>query len=164
MNNHLDQIHILVVEDDDEKYSKIEGFIETLPNFTRLRVQRAKTVVDAEEYFNDKPPDLLVLDISMNISAGSHGPLRGGHANLGGLDILEKLYLLDKEVDTIVVTAFDYFKAPGSRAGDFDLIGLDTINDKAAALIGERLLGCVRYGSEQWLEYFSALLIKATTK
>ena len=162
MNNSRDPFCILVVEDDNEKYLNIEGLIKTFPNFNRLRVERAKTVVEGEAYFEHHNPNLMVLDISMNISAGSHGPLKGGHANLGGLDILEKLYLLNSEVDTIVLTAFDYFKTPGTRAGDFDLIGLDTINDKAAALIGDCLLGCVRYGSEHWLKELSGLLLEAT--
>lgn len=164
MNVKHEQIQIIVIEDDDEKFSRISKVIEDLPNSSKFRVDRAMTVVDGEKYFEGQLPDLLVLDISMNINTGSHGPLRGGHANLGGLDILEKLYLLEKEVDTIVLTAFDYFKAPTTRSGEFDLIGLHTINDTAASLIGDRLLGCIRYGSEQWLEKFRETLMKATTK
>ena len=61
-----------------------------------------------------------------------------------------------------MVTAFDYFKVPGLGAGNFHLIGLNTINDRAAGLIGDRLLGCVRYGSEGWSEEFNAFLLEAT--
>ena len=108
-NNGNAPLCILVVEDQDGKYNDILGAISDSDIQSPL-LERAKNVVDAEDSIISRTWDLLVLDISMDISPGSLGPLRGGHANLGGLDIIEQMYLLDVSIPTIIITGFDYFQ------------------------------------------------------
>src|SRR5689334_9087406 len=107
---------LLIVEDDNGKFADVMSilmsqFSECIKEY---RVERADTVVMAEQLMSRGSHDLVILDISMNIDRGSLGPMRGGHANLGGMDIIEKMYLLELERPTILLTGFDYFRRIGS--------------------------------------------------
>ena len=98
----------------------------------------------------DDEIELMILDISLNISAGSLGPLRGGFANLGGLNVAERMYMYGQSLRTVVVTGFEYFPATGTRQGSFDVISLKDIEARVFEIFGADLLGCVRYSSEGW--------------
>jgi len=112
-------------------------------------VVRAKTVVEAADLIREGRWKLLILDISMDIAPGSGATVRDGHANLGGLDILEQMYLLEKEMPTVIVTGFDYFVRTSSEEGTSDSHTLLDLERQARAWIGSDLLGCVRYGSPE---------------
>lgn len=94
----------------------------------------------------------------MDIASNSAGPSRGGHANLGGMDIVEEMYLTEREVPTIIVTGFDYFvsSAPAERSPDAH--SFDDIEGLARKWLGWKLLGCVKYGRDGWEADFRRFL------
>lgn len=150
-------MHVLVIEDEDFKYQEIDEILEQTVGVSD--VERAKTVNRAEELLDEKNFDLIILDISMNISSGSLGP-RGGHANLGGYEIAQRMYLLECETPTLVLTGFDYFRQTTGRPNRGDLISLDLLEEKIRNFLGEKLLGCVRYGSVSWRAQFKECIEK----
>jgi Response regulator containing CheY-like receiver, AAA-type ATPase, and DNA-binding domains len=152
-NNGNAPLCILVVEDQDGKYNDILGAISDSDIQSPL-LERAKNVVDAEDSIISRTWDLLVLDISMDISPGSLGPLRGGHANLGGLDIIEQMYLLDVSIPTIIITGFDYFQTFDDGQEQAEMLNLEDIEKKARERIKDNLLGCIRYGGPYWRSSF----------
>lgn len=141
---------VLVIEDEDTKFADIEAVLSGLNLECGVKVVRARTATEAESQIEISDIDLMVLDISLNISAGSLGPLRGGFANLGGLNVAERMYMYGRTLRTVLVTGFEYFPAAGTRQGSFDLISLEDIEVRAAEMFGDDLLGCVRYPSEGW--------------
>jgi CheY-like chemotaxis protein len=143
---------VLVIEDDDTKFSDIDAVIRAVDVAGGLNIVRAATAMDAEQLVELGGLDLMILDISLNISAGSLGPLRGGFANLGGLNVAEKMFMHCLSTKTIVVTGFDYFPATGARQGGYDLVSLSDIEARAAEMFGSDLIGCVRYSSDGWAE------------
>lgn len=146
-----DAMEILVVEDKDSKFSDVSSAIIQL--FPDAKISRAQTVIEAENLLGAKPWAILVLDISMDINGTSRGRLGGGHANLGGLDILDGMYLEGVSIPTIVVTGFDYFPSPGIRdAADF--IGLQELEQLVRRRLPGAFLGCLRYGISGWRDKF----------
>lgn len=156
---------LLIVEDDDAKYSDIAAVLVDFVPARYRTLLRAATVTSAEQALDEELPGLLVLDVSMNISPGSLGPMRGGFANLGGLDIAERLYLRGQSVKAVLITSFDYFQARGqimgTSKGQFDMVSLADISTRARELLGDGYLGCIRYGGESWREELVATVAEA---
>jgi ActR/RegA family two-component response regulator len=148
---------VLIVEDVDHKYEDVISALRDMADRPREFV-RARTVVEAADLVKQSRWRLLVLDISMDIAPGSGGTLREGHANLGGLDILEQMYLLEREMPTVIVTGFDYFVRAYSEDEIGDSHTLQDLEKQARAWIGNYLLGCVRYGSPNWADRLRELL------
>lgn len=148
---------VLVVEDVDLKFEDVMSTtLGLLPD--QLDVTRAHNVVEVEDKLSKGPWDLLILDISMDISRSSGGRLSGGHANLGGMDVVEQMYLLEQEVPTIIITGFDYFPSAGQDTSETEMVSLDDLHRRAHSLIGDHHLGTVRYGSATWRKEFASIL------
>jgi hypothetical protein len=113
-------------------------------------IVRASTITEAEQKITEEEWSALILDISMDITASIAGPRLGGHATLGGLGIATKMFLLDREVPTIIVTAFDTFQDTVTEAAEYEVLGLEQIERRAREILGSALIGCVRYGSASW--------------
>lgn len=143
---------VLVVEDEDLKYADIVDAVANVARDFRAGIVRASSATEAETAMEREDVVFVVLDISLNISPGSLGPLRGGFANLGGMDVAEKMYLIGRSIPTVVVTGFDYFPSPSSPQSSLELIGLSDIETMAREFLGEDLLGCIRYASDGWKE------------
>lgn len=149
MGSAYSEPSVLIVEDVDHKYRDIEDCLNA-NGIASHKLYRSKTLVEAEDALDERAWSLVLLDISMNIAPGSSGFMHGGHANLGGMDILEKMYLTENEIETIIVTGFDYFI---STSSDPLLSGDKTFDDlerQAREWIGTKLLACVRYGAVGW--------------
>jgi CheY-like chemotaxis protein len=140
-------MRILIVEDKDAKFAAIVAAARAVSS--DHIIERAHTVVEAERLVRLGPWDLLLLDISMDISGTSRGMFGGGHANLGGLDIVETMFYEGLTIPTLVITGFDYFIA--STVGEStEYIGLVELDQRVRAKMPTGYLGCVRYGSEDW--------------
>ncbi|MDX8500691.1 hypothetical protein RFM99_20005 [Mesorhizobium sp. VK4C] len=145
MNNSITDI--LAVEDIEQKFEDIERVLGDV--FPQARISRAKTVVEATDQLRDGEWQLLILDISMDIAPSASGPARGGHANLGGMDVVEEMFLTEREVPTVIVTGFDYFITTRSDLSS-DAQTFSDIEAQAARWLGGSLLGCIRYGISGW--------------
>lgn len=149
---------ILIVEDRDDKYDDVVEVAEPICTKGAF-FHRSTTSVSAIEELGNGSWSLLLLDMSIDIRSGKVNVSRGGHANLGGLDIIEYLYLFEVNLPTIIVTGFDYFEAARSDERMTELVGLDKIAATAAAKIGNNFLGVVRYQDDGWRDELRNLII-----
>src|SRR5689334_8133576 len=125
MSPRSEPFRVLIVEDNDQKYLDIVQVFNACGEL-RVDVTRVRTEVEAEDLLS-KAWDLLVLDISMGISPGAVGPLRGGFASLGGMDIVEAMYLREIAIPTVIITGFDYFQAVAARYDEAEMLNLKDI-------------------------------------
>jgi CheY-like chemotaxis protein len=144
---------VLIVEDKSAKFADLKKVVESLSS--RISIHRASTVIEAENMLEDREWNLLVLDISMDINGTSKGALGGGHANLGGLDIVETMYYEGIVIPTVIVTGLDYFiSAEGSDGSEY--IGLEELEALVRKKMPSGYLGCIRYGIDGWVERLQA--------
>jgi hypothetical protein len=149
---------VLIVEDRDEKFEDIVQVARpACPQ--GVSFYRSMTSVSAVDELSSGCWSLLLLDMSIDISSGKVNVSRGGHANLGGLDIIEYLYLFEVNLPTIIITGFDYFEAARSDERTTELVGLDKIAATAFAKIGENFLGVVRYQDAGWRNDLRDLIV-----
>lgn len=73
------------------------------------------------------------------------------HADLGGLDLVEYMYLNEIETPVIVVTGFDFFRVQPVQ-GVTELIGLEDLEQAIREKIGNQLITLVRFGSAGWAD------------
>jgi CheY-like chemotaxis protein len=150
-------MNILIVEDHDDKFEDIALVAQPLCPQGAF-IHRSTTSVSAIQELNTNSWSLLLLDMSIDIRSGNVSVARGGHANLGGLDIIEYLYLFEVCLPTIIITGFDYFEAARSEERMTELVGLDKIAKTAKAKIGENFLGVVRYQDTGWRDDLQSLI------
>jgi len=92
-----------------------------------------------------------ILDISMNIAPGAtSSSVKGGHADLGGMEVIEKLFYYDSDLRVIILTGFDIFddnsRGPTSKV----LKGFEEICSEAERSLGNKLIATIRYGNPGW--------------
>jgi len=141
---------VLIVEDVPRKFEEVRRLVTEM--FPEAHVSRAETFTEGEDLIRRGNFDLLVLDISMDISPGSAGPLHLGHAILGGLDLAECMFYDDIALPTLILTGFDTF--PVATEDATDVLTVADIEAKVRGHIGDNLIGCVRYGRSGWAEHF----------
>jgi CheY-like chemotaxis protein len=144
---NLSNKRVLVVEDSEVKWREISKLLSS-GNSLGVFVQRAATMEEANGHISSGNWDLILLDISMDIRSSATGPRAGGHDTIGGLKIAERMFYLGKDAPVIIVTAFDAF--PSGAARGSAVLGLEDVVRSASDLLGELLIGYVRYGSEGW--------------
>lgn len=139
---------VLVVEDSAGKYTAIKGVLDSVRN--DVEVTHAATMIEAERAIAQGGWDLVVLDISMDIAPSSLGPRSRGQANIGGLSIAQRMFLLENESPTIIVTAFDSFSASSSTNTSAEIVGFEEVKARAEGFLGDSLLACFQYNSPSW--------------
>lgn len=149
-------VDVLIVEDKDAKFSLVrEALIEWLGYVPDIH--RESTIIGGEDALEARKWSLAILDISMDIAGGETAGMRGGHANLGGLDIIERMFLLSIDIPTIVVTGFDYFQSLGAKEVP-EFIGIPELDRRVMQYLGDNYLGCLRYGIPGWRDEFARAL------
>lgn len=157
MNRISSEARVLIVEDSDTKFARLENVLRQI--HADAKVWRASTIIDAESKIENESWNLIILDISMDIAKSTAGPKLGGHATLGGLGVAKKMFLLEREAPTIIVTAFDSFEEIATEKVNYDALGLEDVQRRAQGILGEYLRGCVRYGDVGWEERLKGLII-----
>jgi CheY-like chemotaxis protein len=147
---------ILVVEDTDDKYEQICAVLNRcLPNFS---IARARDLFEGERAVSRGDADLLILDMSLDVRAGSGRSGSGSHDYTGGLKITARMYYLERELPTIIMTNFDSFPTRRAAEGSEVVLGLDEVRSQAEKHLGKSLIGTLRYGPQGWDSAFSELL------
>lgn len=142
--------NVLIIEDSDVKYKAVfDVIVGAAP---AANVTRASTVIEAESQIERIYWDLVILDISMDIAPSALGPRSRGQANIGGLGVAQRMFLLEREAPTIILTAFDSFSAPTIGHGDTEIVGFEEIRRRAKEFLPASLLGCLQYSSSTWKE------------
>jgi CheY-like chemotaxis protein len=149
---------ILIVEDSDAKFGRLQALIGPVAQSINGVCERAATLTEAETRIDTGVWSLVVLDISLDIAKTTAGPKLGGHATLGGLNVATKMFLLEREVPTIIVTAFDMFQETGVELAGYNSLGLEDIKRRASEMLGGAFLGCIRYGEPGWEDTLMALV------
>ncbi len=139
---------VFVVEDSDKKFEDIVKCINEA--IIGSKITRAATMTEAERGIKHTDWDLIVLDISLDIAPSRHGSKGRGQANLGGLGIAQKMFLLNREAPTIIVTAFDSFTASNVNQGGSEILGFEEVQAKASSFLSLHLVACLRYNSRTW--------------
>ena len=147
-------MRILVIEDVDSKHADVIDVLAT--SAVGAEITRASNLNAAEDQIMAEKWDLVVLDLSMDIAAEASTDHSSGHATLGGLDVLERMALLKIALPTILVTGFDSFQDPDRF--DNSIMNLADVDALAERWLGASYLGCVRYGSEQWVQTMVEIL------
>ncbi len=151
---------VLIVEDDEVKWRDVEPLVKSaLPG---VPYERARSLVDADRLVDSGAITFMILDISMNIAGHSTDASRGVHANLGGVEIAERMWLLGIDVPTVVLTGFDYFKKTGVRIQALESYSLEGLETKLRSFLGPKLLCCIKYGSPKWQHDLTRCLLKAS--
>jgi len=149
MNQNKKIENVLVVEDKNSKFTTIQSLLFEVFGGS-INVQRCEYVFEAQKTIEQNTFDLIVLDVSMDIvESGSTGK-NEGHAVLGGMLVLEHMYLLEIERPTVIVTGFDYFvsKSPNEVSGEGKTI--QDISNQARHFLGDYMLGCIKSGNLGW--------------
>ena len=149
---------ILAIEDNDAKWDRIEPVIaRVLPD---AKIVRARDLHDGEREVEKDGWDLLLLDVSLDIRAGAGRAGRGSHDYVGGLKIAGRMFYLECEVPTIIVTGFDAFPTGTASSANDVILGLEDVEREAGRLLGDYLLGAIRFGTGDWEAQLANLLAK----
>ena len=120
---------ILIVEDSSGKLAAVRDLVSlTRPDAVMVE---ARTVVEAERQIAVGGWDLVILDISMDIAPSELGPRSRGQANIGGLAIAQKMFLLEKEAPTIILTAYDSFATSAMGVSTREIVGFEEVQRRA---------------------------------
>lgn len=100
-------MNVLVVEDDDFKFEKIDELIGlTLDSFVVIRFDN---VFDTVRYLRENSPDKIVLDMSLPSHPAKVGEGSPLSMPSGGIEvILELRYLKKRQVPIIVLTQYSH--------------------------------------------------------
>lgn len=151
---------ILLIEDVDPKADDILGVLNEFFSTKRAEVVTtlASSMVEAEDFLETSDWDLVLLDITMNITEATSSNIDGNQADLGGLELAETMYLTRREFPTISITGFDYFKASDVQTSENSFLYLDELRNRLHHFLGDSLFGTVRYGNASWKHEFSEML------
>ncbi len=147
----------LIVEDVDQKFDDICDVVRGCLG-EALEISRATHLNSAEDLLTEQPWDLLLLDLSMDITESKSFDFSSGHATLGGLDVLERMALLKIALPTVLVTGFDSFQDTDRFQNAITY--LKDIERLSLNWLGESYLGYVRYGPEGWDKKLRIILTK----
>lgn len=152
-----EKTHVLIIEDSDVKFREVQ---RVLVGMARPGVEfvRAATIEEANRQIARCMWMLVILDISMDIKSSSAGRGAGGHDTTGGLKIAERMFYLEYNAPIVIVTAFDAFPSGAGRRGA--ALGLQDVVAEASSLLGDLLVGWVRYGDDGWASRLTELTRK----
>lgn len=152
-------MRVLAVEDGDQKWQRVEPLLlEALG--PESEIIRVRDQFEAERSVAQAGWDLLILDISLDIRAGGPHGGRGSHDYTAGLKIAGRMFYLECEIPTIILTGFDAFPS-GRATSDKDVIlGLEDVAREASRFLGDHLLGTIRVGVDGWEKALTNLVLR----
>ena len=116
---------ILIVEDDENKRSQLNSFIEC--NYPSLTVFNAHSIQRGLDFVFDEDVDLVILDMTLPTYDVTPDEPGGGTNIFGGCDFLSQMDRFDIKTPAIVVTQFEIF---GSGPKTMTLDGLRKVLEK----------------------------------
>ena len=106
----MNDLNILIVEDDIQKFSHIKNHIfANKKDFFNLIFDQANSVTNAINKIEEYQPDILILDISLptfNINNTESG---GRARHIGGVEILDFMQLMNITCKTVILTGYEAF-------------------------------------------------------
>lgn len=152
-----EKTQVLIIEDSDVKFREVQRVLAAVAG-PDVEFVRAATIEEANRLIAHRIWWLVILDISMDIKSSTAGRGAGGHDTTGGLKIAERMFYLEHDAPIVIVTAFDAFPSGAGRRGA--VLGLQDVVDEASSLLGDLLVGAVRYGDTGWEDQLTALFLR----
>lgn len=131
---------VLLVEDEDPKRRHISEFLGELQ--PSISVRAARSVTTALDAVETKPPDLMLLDMSLptfDVAAGEPG---GRPQGFGGLEIVRTMALLGATCPTIIITGYEAFPSDSGEQ-----VQLADLESDLHAVLGIHFLGVLHFSS-----------------
>lgn len=97
--------NILIVEDDDHKYSELVDLLDLL-GYVRVEVSRADSVSTAIALVNKIDFDKVILDMSIPSHPRQRGTGAALNLAIGGLEVLFEMDLLGRDGRCVILTQF----------------------------------------------------------
>jgi len=145
-------VNVLLIEDEGPKQEHILSALKELRPSAEVSV--ARSVKSAIEQIKARPPDLLLLD--MSLPTFDIGPKESGGRpqNFGGVEVLRYMDLYDVHFPTIVVTAYEAF-SKGGRPVDHRSLHDELLQDHPKSY-----RGLIYYNSlfSEWQEELANLI------
>ena len=151
------KFNILILEDNDIKFNDVQSVVQDEIG-AEAQISRASTMVEAERMLFLKPWNLFILDISMDITAGSRSGSSLPQATLGGLSFAKLICIEGLEAPVVLVTAFDSFSDKPLGKAESIVNDLHYVKASAIESLGSYYRGTVRYGKGKWSEEFKLIL------
>ena|SRR5438552_1476045 len=139
-------MRVLLVEDDENKWSQVSSFVkDTVPG---IQLEIARSLQSGLRVVRASPPDLILLDMTLpTYDVGPDEP--GGQIHpLGGREFLAQMDRFDIGVPVIVVTQFETF------GKDRDVMKLSDLDIDLRKRYGKIYRGTVYYHAafDDWKE------------
>jgi CheY-like chemotaxis protein len=139
-------MRVLLVEDDENKWSQVSAFVKLVAPHIQLEI--ARSLQSGLRAVRTSPPDLILLDMTLpTYDVGPDEP--GGQIHpLGGRQFLAQMDRFDIQVPVVVVTQFETF------GKDRDVMTLTDLDIDLRKRYGNIYRGTVYYHAaiEDWKE------------
>ncbi|WP_119395657.1 response regulator [Salinibius halmophilus] len=132
-------MNILIVEDQDEKYSDIKNFLEN--EFSPSVLDHARSIRSALKLLiTNERYELVILDMSMpSFDPDTSSAVGESPKSFGGIEVLTQIKIRDIKTSVIVITQYSKF--------DEGSISLGDLNSKLSNDFENLYLGGVFYSS-----------------
>lgn len=138
-------MRILIVEDDARKGDAIVALLKS--ELDKPEIELARSYQSGMRAITERPPDLLILDMSLPNYDAVPGRRSGKPRPLGGYEIMRKLRRRGVQTASIVLTQLDHF---GDGGVEYNFEDLDL---KCRAEFPGTFLGSIYYAqsSSDWI-------------
>jgi CheY-like chemotaxis protein len=154
-------LNVLIIEDDDEKATKLEEFIYIEFPGSQVSFARSFSSGLRELISGANALDIILMDMSMpSYDVSQQEPSGGTPVALAGKELLAQMRLRSIHVPAIVVTMFDAFTEGTKRAS------LDQLAAELKEGLSPPYAGYVYYNSAQegWMAALRKLIKENTTR
>ena len=136
---------ILLIEDDSFKAKRILAFLREC--FPEVGVITERSVTSGLTSLVSKPPDLLLLDMSLSTYDVGPSDAGGRPQNFGGVTVFEHMLRRRIEIPVVVITQF-----PGFKRDDGAPVSLDALRDELLKRFPENYQALLSYsaGDRTW--------------
>ena len=137
-------MEILVIEDDEHKFSEMESLIRNCA--PQSRICRSLSLVEARKSIRDHLYDLVIIDMAIP----SHTPEKGEGAPIsllnGGIDIVLEISLSQRDDRCVIVTQYPDIEISG------DFFPVNAARSELARKLQCEVEACIYYehNSEAW--------------
>ncbi|SCZ59370.1 response regulator [Thiohalomonas denitrificans] len=135
---------VLLIEDDEEKATKVSGFVSSEYKGAEIAVARSINSGLRALISGVGSLDVVLLDMTLpSFDVSPQEPSGGAPENFAGRELLAQMKLRGIEIPTIVVTQFDSFGEGDAK------VSLNTLATELSSQYGAQFKGYVYYNSAQ---------------
>jgi DNA-binding NarL/FixJ family response regulator len=141
-------MNILIVEDNENKLSRIRLFMEE--RYNDCFIDEAHSFSSGRRKVFDPKWDLIILDMSLPAYDITHTESGGDKKPIAGKNIIKRMKNREVFIPTVVITQFETF--------DDEKISLTSLNQEFEQSYQDIWKGTIYYGNDDWENELSLLL------